>query len=220
MGRDFYAILALPRNATEEQVRRRFRELARERHPDRFQGAAKAEAERVFQEISQAFNVLVDPERRRLHDLDLVRPQESSAADPRQLLKVYLQRGIRAYREKNYFEAADNFDRATQADPLSPQAWHHLALACSHQASWLSRAVPAIERACELEPMNASYHKLAGRILAMAGDAEAAQRHYRSALEWGEDDPAIHLALQDLAAGGAAGASGPLGRRGLFGKLG
>jgi tetratricopeptide (TPR) repeat protein len=212
MGRDFYAILALPRNATEEQVRQRFRELARERHPDRFQGAAKGEAERAFQEIAQAFNVLADPERRRLHDLELVRPQESSTADHRQLLRVYLQRGIRAYRDKNFFEAADNFDRATQADPLSAQAWHHLALACSQQVSWLPRAVPAIERACELEPMNASYHKLAGRILAMSGDTEGAQRHYRAALEWGEDDPAVHLALQELA--------GPSGRRGLFGKGG
>jgi tetratricopeptide (TPR) repeat protein len=215
MAKDFYAILALPRNATEEQVRRRFRELARERHPDRFQGSAKAEAERAFQEITQAFNVLTDPQRRRHHDVELVRPQESTGPDPRQLARVYLQLGIRAYREKNYFEAADNFDRATQADPHSAQAWHHLALACSRQPNWLSRAVPAVERACELEPMNAGYHKLAGRILVAAGDAERAELHYRAALEWGEDDPAVRQALQSLAAGG-----GGSGRRGLFGKAG
>jgi curved DNA-binding protein CbpA len=214
MARDFYAILALPRNATEEQVRRRFRELARERHPDRFQGAAKAEAERAFQEITQAFNVLVDPERRRQHDVELVRPQESAAPDPRQLARVYLQRGIRAYREKNYFEAADNFDRATKADPHSAQAWHHLALTCSQQPNWLSRAVPAVERACELEPMNAGYHKLAGRILATVGEPEQAERHYRAALEWGEDDPAVRQALEALTGGGESG------RRGLFGKAG
>ena len=44
MARDFYTVLAVPRNATEEQIRQRFRELARTRHPDRFQGAEKARA--------------------------------------------------------------------------------------------------------------------------------------------------------------------------------
>ena len=83
MPRDFYAILALPRNASEEQIRQRFRELARERHPDRFQGEAKARAEGEFQEITQAFNVLFDPERRRGHDLELTRPEPgSTGADP------------------------------------------------------------------------------------------------------------------------------------------
>src|SRR5262249_41225634 len=170
----------------------RFRELARQCHPDRFQGEAKARAEEQFQEITQAFNVLVDPARRRNHDLELARPEPgATGADPRQLAKVYLQRGIKAYKEKNNFEAADSFARATQADPGNAQAWHHLALACSQQASWLPRAVEAIERACELVPMNAGYRKLAGKIAVLAGQPEAAERHYRAALEWGEDDPAI-----------------------------
>ncbi|HEY4561426.1 MAG TPA: DnaJ domain-containing protein, partial [Thermoanaerobaculia bacterium] len=105
MARDFYSVLAVPRNATEDQIRQRFRELARTRHPDRFQGTEKERAEKEFQEITQAFNVLVDPERRRRHDTDLVRPEESSATDPRQLFRVYLQRGVKAYKEKSYLEA-------------------------------------------------------------------------------------------------------------------
>src|SRR3569832_1417651 len=154
MARDFYSVLAVPRNATEDQSRQRFRELARTRHPDRFQGAEKLRAEKEFQELTQAFNVLSDPERRRRHDGDLVRPEEN-AADPRQLFRVYLQRGVKAYKEKNYLEAASNFDLATQADPKSGQAWHHLAQACSHTRNWLSRAVAAIERGCQLESLNA-----------------------------------------------------------------
>ncbi|HTQ79877.1 MAG TPA: DnaJ domain-containing protein [Thermoanaerobaculia bacterium] len=210
MPKDFYATLALPRNATEEQIRQRFRELARARHPDRFQGEAKVRAEKEFQEITQAFNVLIDPSRRRNHDLELARPEPgATSADPRQLARVYLQRGIKAYKEKNHFEAADSFDRATQADPANAQAWHHLALACSQQPSWLPRAVDAIERACELQPMNASYQKLAGKISALAGQPERAEQHYRAALQWGEDDPAVRQALAELA-------KAP--RRGLFGK--
>lgn len=209
MPRDFYFVLGLPRNATEEQIRQRFRELARLRHPDRFQGAEKAVAETDFQELTQAFNVLSDSQRRRQHDVELARPAGDS--DPRQLARAYLQRGIKAYKEKNYLEAADNFDRATKADPATAQPWHHLALACSQQPNWLPRAVAAIERACELEPMNPSYHKHAGRICALAGQPDRAVLHYRLAIQWGGDDPAIQRALDDLE---------KPSRRGRFGKAG
>lgn len=206
MARDFYAVLSVPRNATEEQIRQRFREVARLGHPDRFRGAEKEAAERAFQEITQAFNVLSDPERRRQYDSELLRPSES---DPRQACRAYLQRGIKAYKEKDFLEAADNFDRATRADANNAQAWHHLAVTCVQQASWLPRAVSAIERACELEPMNPAYHRQAGQICGRAGQIDRAIQHYRQAIQWGEDDPAVQKALDELT-------KAP--RRGLFGK--
>jgi curved DNA-binding protein CbpA len=212
MARDFYAVLAVPRNATEDQIRQRFRELARTRHPDRFQGMEKSRAEKEFQELTQAFNVLIDPERRRRHDVELVRPGESnSTVDPRQLFKVYLQRGVKAYKEKSYLEAASNFDLATQADPKNGQAWHHLAQACSHQRNFLPRAVDAIERACQLEPMNPAYLKQAGRICALAGQTEKAVQYYRKALQWGGDDETVSQALESLS-------GSPSRRGGLFGR--
>ncbi len=218
MARDFYTVLALPRNATEDQIRQRFRELARTRHPDRFQGTEKARAEVEFQEITQAFNVLADSERRRRHDNELQRPEESaSAADPRGAFKAYLQRGVKAYKEKNYLEAASNFDQATQADPKSAQAWHHLAQACSQQKTWLPRAVAAIERACQLEPMNVTYLKQAGRICTLAGQPEPAIQFYRKALQWGGDDDTVRQALDEL---NRSAASSTGSRWGLFGKAG
>jgi curved DNA-binding protein CbpA len=211
MARDFYTVLAVPRNATEDQIRQRFRELARTRHPDRFQGVEKERAEKEFQEITQAFNVLADPERRRRHDSELVRPEESGANDPRQLFRAYLQRGVKAYKEKSYLEAASNFDLAVQADPRNGQAWHHLAQACSHQRNFLPRAVDAIERACQLEPMNPAYLKQAGRICALAGQTEKAVQYYRKALQWGGDDETVSQALESLS-------GSPSRRGGLFGR--
>ena len=167
MARDFYAVLAVAKTATDDQIRQRFRQLARERHPDHFAGEQKQAAELEFQEITQAFNVLSDPERRRLHELDLSKRQEP-ASDPKQLVRLYLQRGVRAYREKNWVEAADNFDRATKADPGSAQGWYNLALTCAQNPTWLTRGVAAIDRAFELESMNPGYWKLACRILALS----------------------------------------------------
>jgi curved DNA-binding protein CbpA len=208
MARDFYAVLQVAKSATDEQIRFRFRQLAREKHPDRFTGEQKQVAEVEFQELTQAFNVLADPERRRQHDIDLAK-REEAPSDPKQLGRAYLQRGIKAYREKKIFEAVDQFDRATRADPGNGMAWFNLAMACSQNPSWVGRAAVAIERACEIESMNANYWKQAGRILALAGRNERAANAYRKAIDWGDDDPAVRRALDEVA---------PAAKRGLFGK--
>lgn len=211
---DFYAVLGVPRNATAEQIKERFLQLTREKHPDRFRGADKQRAELAFQEITQAFNTLSNPERRRSHDLGLARPT-ATRADPGELLKVYLQRGVKAYKAKNFIEAADNFARATEADPHSALAWHHLARTCLHQERWLSRAKAAVERACELEPMKPEYAKLAGLVFARAGDSDKAIQYYRQAIRWGGDDPEVRAALDSLE-GGDRKRKSLLG--GIFGK--
>ena len=63
--KDYYNLLGVSRDATEEQIRRAFRGLAMEWHPDR--NKAKGAAER-FKEINEAYQVLIDPEKRRIYD--------------------------------------------------------------------------------------------------------------------------------------------------------
>lgn len=199
MPKDYYSVLAVDKNATQEQIRARFLVLARQRHPDLFAGEDKAKAEEEFQGITEAFNVLNNPERRRLHDLDLSAPPSAQQApDALQLSRVYLQRGIKAYKEKNYFEAAENFDRATKTEPENAQAWHYLALACTHQRRWQSRAMSAIAKACELDRMNGAYLKLAGNLFTQGGMPIRAERYYRQALKWGGEDPEVLQALEDI----------------------
>jgi curved DNA-binding protein CbpA len=218
MARDFYATLGVPRNATANQIRERFLDLTREMHPDRFQGSDKEDAEQAFQEITQAFNVLSDPSRRREHDIELSRPKaQQGAPDTQQeAAKAYLQRGVRAYKAKNFPEAADAFDRATKAEPHNSKAWHYLALACSQNRKWYSRAMVAAARACELEPMKASYLKVAGRIHAQAGAQEKAKSFYKQAVQWGGEDPEIEAALAELEDGKKKGKSR---LSGLFGRI-
>lgn len=205
MAKNYYDVLGLPRNATTQQMRDRFRALARELHPDRFRGEEKAEAELRFQEITQAFNLLNDPGRRRDHDLELARP-EGLKQEASEAARVYLQRGIKAFREKQYSQAAENFDRATRENPDSAQSWHYLALACRGKRQWLPRAREAILKACDLDPMNAAYLRLAGEIFADSGMNRRAQIYYQKALTWGGDDPAIRTALDRLAGSTGAGA--------------
>lgn len=215
MAENYYAILGVPQNATREQIRDRFLQLAKERHPDRFQGDKKMQAEGEFQAVTEAFNVLSNPERRRQHDQELNQAKGAGASgvDRKQVARVYLTRGVKAYRQKNFLDAAENFDRATREDPENAQAWHHLARACAHQRRWLSRATKAISRACELEPMNATYHKVAGRIFEQAGMTGRALEHLRQAMQWGADDPETEQRLAELEAAKKR-------RSGLFGRGG
>jgi curved DNA-binding protein CbpA len=199
MAQNYYTILGVLQTATPEQIRSRFLELARSRHPDRFQGPEKAKAEAEFQAITEAFNILSNPERRRLHDLEVSRPEVGTRqADHAQVARVYLQRGVKAYREKDYREAAQNFDRATREDPGNGQAWHHLARALSHQPRFQARAAAAIQKACELEPMNATYLKLAGRLCIEAEMPTRALTYLEEARHWGADDPEIERWIEEL----------------------
>ena len=195
--KDFYTVLSLPRDVKPPQIKERFRQLARERHPDRFQGADKERAEREFQDITEAFNVLMDPVRRRQHDLELDRPRQV-AHDPSEIVRVYLNRGIRAFKQNNLAEAAANFSRATESAPENYQAWHHLALTCMREKRWLSRAQEAIAQACELRPGHVPYLKLAGKIFARSGMTARAKQYYNQALREGGPDPAITSALKAL----------------------
>ena len=64
--RDYYALLGVPRDADDAQIKKAFRRLARELHPDANPDDPKAEEK--FKEAAAAYEVLSDPERRSLYD--------------------------------------------------------------------------------------------------------------------------------------------------------
>jgi molecular chaperone DnaJ len=64
--RDYYEILGVSRDADQEEIKRAFRRLALQYHPDR--NPNDPEADRKFREIAEAYEVLSDPEKRALYD--------------------------------------------------------------------------------------------------------------------------------------------------------
>ncbi len=66
MERDYYEILGVERGACAEDIKRCYRRLAVQYHPDHNQGSK--EAEEKFKEIAEAYSVLCDPEKREIYD--------------------------------------------------------------------------------------------------------------------------------------------------------
>ncbi|MGH3938616.1 MAG: molecular chaperone DnaJ [Pseudonocardiaceae bacterium] len=66
MARDYYGIMGVPRDASAEQIKRAYRKLARELHPDVNPDEG---AQQRFQEITAVYEVLTDPQKRQIVDL-------------------------------------------------------------------------------------------------------------------------------------------------------
>ncbi|WP_243031039.1 DnaJ C-terminal domain-containing protein [Thermus altitudinis] len=77
--KDYYAILGVGREATQEEIKKAYRRLALQYHPDRNPG--DKEAEERFKEINEAYAILSDPEKRAQYDRGLLGAPEFQAED-------------------------------------------------------------------------------------------------------------------------------------------
>ena len=66
--RDFYDILGVPKNATDDDIKKAYRRLAGKHHPDRHQGDDAKKAEEKFKEAKEAYEMLSDPQKRAAYD--------------------------------------------------------------------------------------------------------------------------------------------------------
>lgn len=64
--RDYYDVLGIPKQASNQEIKKAYRKLAKKYHPDTNPGDEKAE--KLFKEVTEAYNVLSDEEKRKLYD--------------------------------------------------------------------------------------------------------------------------------------------------------
>ncbi len=67
-NKSYYNILGVSKDASQEEIKRAYKKLAKEHHPDMVDKNDKAQAEKRFKEINEAYQILSDPQKRRMFD--------------------------------------------------------------------------------------------------------------------------------------------------------
>ena len=81
MAEDYYSVLGVPRTASQAEIQKAYRDLARKHHPD--MNPDDKTAKKKFQRVQAAFDVLNDPEKRKKYDLYGSSFESAGAGDPR-----------------------------------------------------------------------------------------------------------------------------------------
>ena len=112
--RDYYEILGVPRNASQEEIKKAFRKLARKYHPDI---CKKPECEEKFKEINEAYQVLSDPEKRKLYDMYGHAAFETGGGATSQSRGEWINIGTEEFEElfRNFFGGGGFFERIFEA---------------------------------------------------------------------------------------------------------
>jgi len=196
---DYYQMLGVTPSASAAEIRKAYALLARERHPDRFTDPAeKRRAETAFQEITAAFNALMNPDRRREYDETRHRPQPRT---PEEVATDAFERAQPALEAGQLEEAITLLQTAVHHAP--GEAAYHAALgrALGRVPAVAREAVQALERATQLEPRNAAAFADLAVVLARQGLKLRAQKALETALRLSPRDARLARLAAELGLG-------------------
>ncbi len=213
LQRNYYEILGIPPGATTDQIKKKYRELARKFHPDIIQD--KVLGQRVFTQINQAYRVLADPERREQYNSQLAasaaprrearqrlpprrqrrRGPPQTARSPDTGISRKHRRSRRAATARQPADARPQSGSAAQPRPAAPQGQPGTAQKAQAITGLLTNADNAIMagkpmearafcvKALEIDPRNVRALEILGDALVQMGRREEAAVQYRNALQ-------------------------------------
>lgn len=157
---EYYEILGIPENASENDIKKAFRKLAKQYHPDsQFARENPLEAEEYFLKIKDAYEVLSDRDRRIEYDNSRLTINGRRVLNKRQSEKakgLYLE-GINAYKNGQFEKASMLFRNTLGIDPNNPLYCSWLGMSLSKQKDFLHEAKKWCELAVTLEPSNTDF---------------------------------------------------------------
>ncbi len=200
--RTFYEILEVEPLASDDSIRAAFRRLARERHPDHFRGPERATAEREFQAITEAYNVLSDPSQRARYDQGLSATRTAQQrSSPKDVAKALLAKAVGLANAGQALEAREYFAQAVAHDPESPRAQHLYGMFLARQAGGLEEALRHVDQAVKLEPNDVKILMDASKLFARAKMVARATRFAQQAAQLSPGDPEVEAWLAQVRKG-------------------
>ena len=182
LQRNYYEVLGLPPGATSDQIKKKYRELARKFHPDVIQD--KTLGQRVFSQINQAYRILGDPDRRAQYNTTLSGAPPGNAAVP-------------SASAPPAYQARPAPMKPVQPAPTSPaqagstgtaQKAHAVSGLLANADNAIMAGKPIEARAfcvkvLEIDPRSARALEMLGDAMVLIGRPEDAAVQYRNALQ-------------------------------------
>ena len=196
---DYYQVLGVAPTASAAEIRQAYARLAREKHPDRFTDPAeKQRAQTAFQDITTAFNELVNPRRRQEYDDQRHKPQLRT---PEEIAQDAFERAQPLLEGGGLEEAITLLRTAVHHAP--DQAVYHAALgrALARVPALARDAVQALERATQLAPQSGAAFADLAAVLARQGLRLRAQKAMEAALRLAPRDARIARLAAELGLG-------------------
>ncbi len=228
MDNNYYNILGVAPNATDDDIRSAYHRLAREYHPDK---ATTPEESAQFEEkmslVSAAYNVLKDVERRERYDKTLsiasnkeekpkiVSPPSMGAGQKVMNIsqqqqhagtqEAKLNTAKRAFNKGMYLmthnepaKAVVFFETAVLNNDKEPLYYARLAQALMKSRESFTRMIEAAHKAIELDPYRSDYYLILAEIYDEANMPSKAKEAYEELLKWDVDNIKAKTRLEEL----------------------
>lgn len=148
-----YEILGVSRNATEEEVKKAYRELARKYHPDNYVGSPLADlASEKMKEINEAYDTIMKNIHKRDKSTEDTSTSSESGGEERTSVYIEIRNLIN---QRNFYEA----DIRLNSIPTNGRnaEWNYLKGCVLMARGWYFEASKCFSAACNLDPDNAEY---------------------------------------------------------------
>jgi DnaJ family protein C protein 7 len=241
---DHFALLGLETSASKAEVQKAYFSLAKQVHPDRMArvelGDMSDGASRLFQRVSEAYNVLIDANAREKYQVEfeakgaageaMRSTQELIDQDPddpgvteREAAKIFYHRGTMLMKKGGFDDAERLLRRAYEADSENPRYTLRLGWAVYQNGDRarderLKEAQKHLEKALELDGENPEAHYYMARIFKDVGDTKACKKHLEKAVSLRDNYIEAKRELRLLEMRARSGGGGSKGRKKGAGK--
>lgn len=166
--KDPYSVLGVNKNATDEEIKNAYRELARKYHPDNYQDNPLSElAGEKMKEINEAYDAIVNSRRGRRNTYDGNFTGESSSSNFPE---------VRSLINQNRLEQAQELLDGVPIGQRNAE-WYFLNGTVLYRRGWFDQAYTSFATAYRMEPTNPEYRNALNRA---QGQANAGYNPYRS----------------------------------------
>ncbi len=167
MNRDPYSVLGVSRDASDDEIKKAYRSLAKKYHPDNFADSPlKSQAEEKMKEINDAYDRIQKMKSGKSDFSGFGGTSGSSGSG------VGIYYTIRVHITARRFAEAD---RLLDTVPINERTaeWHFLKGTVYYSRGWYFDAESSIRTACEMDPSNAEYRQALEMINSQANSAGA-----------------------------------------------